>query len=67
MDNTLPEKTRSSLDGFCDQLEQALGSQFVSGVLYGKLARNINKTADMSVNFMVVLEELPNSQATFVA
>ena len=58
MDNTLPEKTRSSLDGFCDQLEQALGSKFVSGVLYGKLARDINKTADMSVNFMVVLEEI---------
>lgn len=66
MDNTLPEKTRSSLDGFCDQLEQALGSQFVSGVLYGKLARNINKTADMSVNFMVVLEEISTANLDVV-
>ena len=54
----LPENTRISLDGFCDQLEKSIGSKFVSGVLYGKLARNINKTADMSVNFMVVLEEI---------
>ena len=66
MDNTLPEKTRSSLDGFCDQLEQALGSQFVSGVLYGKLARDINKTADMSVNFMVVLEEISTANLDVV-
>ena len=56
MNNPLPEKTRNSLDGFCDQLEQSLGAKFVSGVLYGKLAREINKTEDMSINFMVVLE-----------
>ena len=58
MNNPLPEKTRNSLDGFCDQLEQSLGAKFVSGVLYGKLAREINKTEDMSINFMVVLEEI---------
>jgi hypothetical protein len=58
MKNSLPENTRISLDGFCDQLEKSVGSQFVSGVLYGKLARDINKTADMSVNFMVILEEI---------
>ena len=56
MNNPLPEKTRNSLNGFCDQLEQSLGDKFVSGVLYGKLAREINKTEDMSINFMVVLE-----------
>ena len=44
MNNPLPEKTRNSLNGFCDQLEQSLGAKFVSGVLYGKLAREINKT-----------------------
>ncbi|MBL60358.1 MAG: hypothetical protein CMO75_11915, partial [Verrucomicrobiales bacterium] len=39
-------------------MEKSIGSQFVSGVLYGKLARNIDKTRDMSANFMVVLEEI---------
>ena len=58
MNNPLPEKTRNSLNGFCDQLEQSLGDKFVSGVLYGKLAREINKTEDMSINFMVVLEKI---------
>ena len=54
----LPENIEIGLDAFCNQLEKAIGSQFVSGVLYGKLARNIDKTRDMSANFMVVLEEI---------
>ena len=54
----LPENIEIGLDAFCNQLEKSIGSQFVSGVLYGKLARNIDKTRDMSANFMVVLEEI---------
>ena len=58
MKNPLPENIEIGLDAFCNQLEKSIGSQFVSGVLYGKLARNIDKTRDMSANFMVVLEEI---------
>ena len=58
MKSPLPENIEIGLDAFCNQLEKSIGSQFVSGVLYGKLARNIDKTRDMSANFMVVLEEI---------
>lgn len=55
---TLPKAVQQGLDQFCSKLQEALGDQLVSIVLYGGLARGEYAPKNSDVNVLVVLKEV---------
>lgn len=56
-DDALPTSVREGLQRFCNQLQEALGEQLVSIILYGGLAKAEYAPASSNVNVMVVLKQ----------
>ena len=54
----LPDSIRAGVDRFCERLQNALGDQLVSIVLYGGLAEGEYSPGHSDVNVMVVLKDV---------
>ena len=54
----LPTPVSQGLERFCSQLQEALGEQLVSVILYGGLAKGEYAASSGDVNLMVVVNEV---------